>query len=378
MKILFIIDNLCGGGAEKVLVDILNNISYEKYNIELFLIRNKGVYLDFIPHNVTVNYIYNDKKYENKFIYKLYYIMTKLHFKLNRIKGLKSIFKYNLKGKTFDIYISFLEGAPMQLIADSGLRGKKIAWIHTEMNKHNIMNRKKEKFVMQNMDKLVCVSQGAKKSLVEKYPYISKEIVVINNPIDITLIEKKSKEIVMDIKRGEIPVFIAIGRIEKVKGYDLLLEAHRRIIKEGLIHKVIIVGEGSERKYLEKLAREYGVEESFKFIGFKSNPYKYLKLADYYVMPSRYEGYPLSLCEAIALEKPIICSNFESANEILLDGNLGLIFKREDINDLVKSMKRLLIDKELVSRLKNNCGENKLTLSFKNNIKKIENILECK
>lgn len=375
MKLLFLIDNLCGGGAEKVLVDILNNLNPKKYNIELFLIRNKGVHLDNLPKGIKINYIYNDKLYENNKFYNIYYFITKVHFKINRILGLKRIFNKNIY-ENYDAYIPFLEGACIQIVADSKVDGRKIAWIHTDLLKHNIMDSKEEHRVLKAMDKLVCVSEASREALIKKFPDLKEKIKVINNPIDIKSIEKKSKEEVEDLFNNSYKTFIAIGRLEKVKGHDLLIKAHKKLIDKGLNHNILILGTGEELESLNSLIKENSLENSVKLLGFKNNPYKYLNKADYYIMPSRYEGYPLSLCEAIALEKPIISTNFESANEILKNGKLGLIARLEDIDDIADKMEILLKDDNKVKELKLNCNKFKKALGFEEKIIEIENTID--
>lgn len=376
MNLLFLIDNLCGGGAEKVLIDILKNLNLKKYNIEIFLIRNKGIYLKDLPQNIKVNYIYNDINFEETKLYNIYYWITKIHFKINRILGLKRLFKKNIK-KQYDVYIPFLEGACIQLVSDSNLEGKKIAWIHTDLIKHNIMSLKEERKALNSMDKLICVSEGSKRSLLKKYPEFNHKVMVINNPIDLDNIEKKANEKIEEVVfNNSYPTFIAIGRVEKVKGHDLLIEAHKKLINDGFKHNIAILGVGQEMESLKKLINENSLQSSFKFLGFKSNPYKYLKEADFYIMPSRYEGYPLSLCEAIALEKPIIATNFESAKDILKNGKLGLIAELEDVDDITFKMKKLLEDYNLVKELKNNCSIFKHTLGFKEKILDIENVID--
>ncbi|MGG5460741.1 glycosyltransferase [Clostridium sp. B9] len=377
MQLLFLIDNLCGGGAEKVLIDIIKNLNSNKYDVELFLIRNKGVYLQDVPKNIKVNYIYNDKLYEKKKMYKIYYLLTKIHFKINRMLGLGRLFKKNIK-KKYDVYIPFLEGACIQLISDSDLSEKKIAWIHTDLMKHNIMKLDKERKALEAMDKLVCVSEASKISLITKHPEFNNRVTVINNPIDLVSIDKKANEEICyeKIFNNNNPTFIAIGRVEKVKGHDLLIEAHKKLINEGINHNIAILGTGGELNNLEKIIKNESLEKSFKFLGFESNPYKYLKKADFYIMPSRYEGYPLSLCEAIALEKPIIATNFESANDILKNGKLGLIAEIEDIEDIACKMKEVLQDKNLATELQKNCRVFKNKLGFEEKIIEIEDIID--
>lgn len=378
MKILFLIDNLGSGGAEKVLIDILKNINLNKYEVSLLLIRNKGVYLKDIPINVKKYYIYNDNKYQyNKIIYKLYYFITKVHFKINRIIGLKKIFRKNIIDK-YDVYIPFLEGACIQLIADSKIEGKKIAWIHTDLTKHAIMKQKKELEVLNDMNKIICVSKSSKEALVAKYYQLEDKVMIITNPIDIKNIIKKSNEPleIDNYLEGDCPVFISVGRIERVKGFDILLEAHRMLLKEGINHKIIILGEGSQERELKNLIEKYDVVDSFKLYGYKKNPYTYIKKADYFVMPSRYEGYPLSLCESIALEKPIIASDFPAAFEILKDGKLGVICKREDVIDLKNKMKELICDNKLNDFLIENCRSYKEDFDFNKKIEEIESVIK--
>lgn len=346
-KLLFIVDSLNGGGAEKVLYDILKNINLSKYKIELFLIENKGVYIEKIKKlEIDINYLFKERKdFINNIIYR--------KFKSMIIRILRHFYcKYpllikKLKNKNYDIEIAFLEGYSTVLVANRKNNSKKIAWIHTDLLKHKVLNNTLEKKSYQKINKIICVSEDSKKSVLELYPENKDKMQVIYNPIDKkNILEKSKEEINIKFNKNKINI-MTIGRLIKIKGYDILLQSHNKLIKEGLNYNLIILGEGPERNNLEKYIKENNLENNTQLLGFKENPYSYLKEMDIFISSSRYEGYPLVLCEALCLEKPIIATNCTGPKEILENGKYGLLAEVENMDDLAIKMKKLILDKKL-------------------------------
>ena len=377
-NILFVIDTLNGGGAEKVLYDILRNIDLSKYEIELFLIQNEGIYREKIKKlGINIEYLFNERK-------DLCSSVLYRKFKSMIIKILRYFYcKYpilikKLKNKNYDIEIAFLEGYSTVLVANRKNNSKKISWLHTNLLKHRILNNSLEKKSYQKINKIICVSTDSKKILLKLYSELQNKVQVIYNPIDKNNILQKSKEILnFSFNKNKINI-ITIGRLIKIKGYDILLQSHSKLIKEGLNYNLIILGEGEERKNLEKYIKQNNLENNTQLLGFKENPYSYLKEADIFVSSSRYEGYPLVLCEAICLGKPIIATNCTGPKEILENGEYGLIAEVENVEDLAEKMKKLILDEKLREKYSDLSKERAEIFNIKKTIQEIEDLLDEK
>lgn len=376
-KLLFVIDSLNGGGAEKVLFDIFNNLSYEDYQVDLFLLRNEGVYLEKIKRNkkikVNIEFLIPVRNYISK---------NKIYKKIRNGLGLVKIYFYckypflirKLKNKNYDIEIAFLEGYSNMLIANRKNNSKKISWVHIDLEKHKIMgiSRKIERKSYKNIDKIICVSEDSKQSIIKLYPENKNKIQVIYNPIDKNNILEKSKEKI-EINKNKINI-ITVGRLSYQKGYDILLHSHNKLIKSGLDYNLIFLGEGSERKNMEKYIRENNLESNTKLLGFKENPYPYLKEADIFVSSSRYEGYPLVLCEAVCLEKPIVATSCTGPKEILEKGKYGLLAEVENIDDLAEKMKLMILGEEIRKKYSKLSEERSKIFDIERTMKEIENL----
>ena len=198
-----------------------------------------------------------------------------------------------------------------------------------------------------------------------------QKIVRIYNPIDVEEILNLAK-IPCDLKKKEgIKTFVSIGTVFPQKGFDRLLRAHKRLIDEGFLHNVWIVGDGYDFPNIEKLFHELKVEETAKLVGFKENPYPYFTQADYYILSSRYEGYPTVLFEAMVLAKPIIATDVSGVREILNNGDLGYIIPNED-EEIYNSMKFFLENNDFALNYTNTIQSKSLPFELKNAVESIE------
>lgn len=380
-KILFIIGDLNDGGAEKVLYDILNNLSYKKYEIELFLLENSGVYLEKLKNkkNLRIEFLFlkRKKNYKNIFYKKIstFLYLIKLYFYCKY-----PFFIKKLRNKNYDIEIAFLEGYPTLLLSNRENNSKKIAWIHTNLEKHRIIgiNKKFERKNYKKIDKLICVSEDSKKSVLNLYPETKEKLQVIYNPIDKDNIIKRSEEkIDINFDKNKINI-IAIGRLTKVKGFDILLQSHNKLIKEGLDYNLIILGEGGERKNLEKYIKQNNLENNVKLLGFKENPYPYLNKTDIFISSSLYEGFSLVVAEAICLNKPVIATKCTGPLELLENGKYGLITEVGNIEDLAEKMKKMISDYKLREKYSNLSKKRAEIFNIRKTMHEIEELLDEK
>ena len=309
-KIIFGITGLTIGGAERVLVDLVNKLSYD-YDITIFTLYAKGELEKELNENVKLKSLYN----------KPYKELSKLGQKvLAPLKVLllkKSIYKKNIKND-YDVEIAFLEGPITRLFSVKNEKVRKIAWIHNDISlvfgkgmkskiKKHLDGKVYDKYndlvfvSKDNLEKFnktytnLKISEGHKKVI---YNYIDKE----------RIIKKSNENIDVSFDKNSIN-FITVARLVYQKGIDRLIKVHKRLIESGYEHNFHIIGDGPEREKLEKLIKENNVEETFHLLGQKENPYPYVRQADYFCLLSRFEGYGMVLEEAKILGKNIIITD---------------------------------------------------------------------
>lgn len=337
-KILIVQETLVGGGAERVLVDTLNKFDYSKYDVELLLLRKQGIYLNSINKNVKVRYIFGDfdsKKGLNRIIsWKIYNLICRFFSNILVNKYMKD---------NYDVVIGFLEGFSSLLVSQYKKNSKKIVWVHSDLKKLKTITNDIDKDIYNKVDEIVCVSQDSKKSLMELYPEITNKINVIYNIIDKESIKLKSEEKVTDINFDKFTL-IGVGRLNIEKRFDVMIKAFKILKNENINAQLIILGEGPEEKELRNLIDKLELVNDVRIIGFKSNPYKYIKKADIFVMSSDFEGLPVVLCESLVLGKAIVATNCTGPAELLDYGKYGVLCDCDNPEALANSIKSLIED----------------------------------
>ncbi|MGL5754009.1 MAG: glycosyltransferase [Paraclostridium sp.] len=374
-KILFVIQTLGGGGAEKVLLNLLDNIDYDKYQIDLLAISDEGVYKNKINDNVEKYYIFKGTdNIKNKMFENMYKLYRRIGMKL--IEKKPSIIMKKYKNKNYDIEISFLEGLGAIIVAN-GNSDKKVAWIHTDLSKYeSIISKENLNIAYKNMNKILFVSEEAKKGFLKVFPEFKNKsdlMDVIYNPIDEEQIRILAKEKV-DYDKKSITL-IAIGRLIKSKRIDRLVKIHKRLLDEGINHEFVILGEGQEKKQLEYLIDELGVKDTFKLIGFTDNPYKWINIADIYTMSSEYEGLPLVIAEAMTLNKPIVSTDVTGPNEMLHFGEYGMLTKNNS-DALYEGIKQMILDESLRNKYRDKLKDKKSEFDKHEIINQIEYMID--
>ncbi|MDU5107878.1 glycosyltransferase [Clostridium sp.] len=390
-KVLFLIHALGAGGAEKILVNIANGMDKEKFDVTIMTVVNTGVFRTHIDDTVKYKYIFNLpfkkknkakakepgnllSKYDPKvqFIAKLYTIMWKF-------MPVKLFYKLMIREK-YDVEIAFLEGICAKIInGSSNKNSKKISWIHVDMINHKkseavFTNLNSERKCYENFDKIICVSKNVRDQFIKKFNYDTNKVEIKYNPVDKNDIIKKSKEEVIDLIKPNKFVFCTVGRLVTQKGYDRLLRVHNRLIKEGLDYELWIVGEGNKRPLLEQYIEENNLSDSIKLLGFKENPYKYIKLSDSFVCSSRAEGFSTVASEAVILGKPIVTVNCSGMHELLGENNeYGLVVDNNE-DSLYEGMKRILLDKKLYEDYLSKVKERESIFDYNVAIKNIEEL----
>ena len=372
VSLLFMIDNLLGGGAERILSFILQNIDRKKFDVSLFLVIHEGVYLSQIPNDVKILYIFRSVKRFSflpmKYLYRLYRRTCLELFKLiPAFLSLRSGIQHH-----YDIGISFCEGHNLSLLSlKARLFTKTISWIHVDLRFHHCpLGIPRVGRYASKADHVYFVSNDALAGFKELFPGCKNEqnMEVVYNPVNADEILKQS-ELSPEIPKNKFTI-LAIGRLTKQKRFDKLINVHKRLLDKGIDNQVWILGEGEDKSKLETQAKNLGVSESCKFLGYQ-NSYIYLKSADLFVMTSDYEGLPVVVCEAMVLAKPIVSTCVTGPRELLEDGKYGLLTDNNE-EAIEKGMKDMILSQELREKYVEKLKENRNHFIFPTNLSYIE------
>lgn len=327
-KIVFGITSLGIGGAERVLVDIVNKLK-DEYDITIFTLYGKGTFEKDLDKSIKLISLY-ERPYEE---------LTEKNKKIIPLKVLatgKSIYKKYIEGK-FDTEIAFLEG-PITRIFKFGQKNKKIAWIHNDISKvfgDGLKAKIKlyvDKMIYQKYDKLIFVSkdnQDAFNNLYKLKQIQEKEKVIYNYIDKENIIEKSNQNIGQDYIDLKVPSIITVARLVEQKAIDRLINVHKKLIEDGITHNIYVIGDGPEKEKLLKQIKELNVENTFKLMGKKPNPYPYVKRADFFVLLSYFEGYGMVIDEAKILNKNIIITK-TAAVEAVNDYSAKIILENTE------------------------------------------------
>lgn len=324
-NILFIYGPLGAGGAEKVLLDILNNFDYQRYNVDLCLMMPGGQLYSNIPSKVHTFSLWKGYTLSYRMAY---HLSTNLGIHYFLRKKMMS----NIPDK-YDAVISFLEGMPLKLHALTHLKGKQITWIHCDLYRFPYEKTQffhgEELYAYNKMHSIVCVSNDTEKAFHLRFPTCQISTVVIYNPIDIDNV----------IKLGNIPIkipnnkftIVTVGRLTQPKKMDRIVRiAQMMKKKEYDSFEFQIIGQGELQCDLERQIKEADVADCVKLLGYKNNPYSYIKNADMMFCCSGYEGFCLAICEAMALGTPVVSTKTSGPIEILDNDKYGLLCEHDD------------------------------------------------
>ena len=337
-KILFIMTALNGGGAEKVLVTLLQNIDFARFDIELLLTRANGVHLSTIPQNIKVKAIFKSNFFRRILLY-LYrkigsFLLIKIHL-------------HRLCKQKYDAIVSFMEGEALFYHASLVDKSKNnIAWVHTNLKVHNwpkwfFYQNDDEKFYSL-MQQIVFVSNNAQEGFDTLFPnLINIRKSVINNIVDVSGIIAKSKEYTEIIKRKVM--ICTLARLSPPKALDKLILAAKILNDQGYDFEVWILGIGPLYEELKVLIAKNDLNDVIKLLGFFANPYPILKQADIFVCTSIVEGFPIAISEALVLGLPVVATNIPAVSEILENGIYGVLTE-SIVEDIAQKLALLITD----------------------------------
>lgn len=364
-KILFIIWSFShGGGAEKILSNIVNNLDENKYDIDILEYFYVGIKKEKISENVNLLPPILDLTNKN--------IINKIKIKLISIlisRCPKLIRKICLN-RTYDIEISFNYMIPTFLLNDKSY--KRISWIHGDIYDLKTKDRefKIQKKFLKNVDNIVAISNKTYNSIVELFPEYSNKASIIHNGYEFDKIKKLAS---FSNETKDYVDIIFCGRLDKNKNPLKMLEILKKTNEKGYNFSLGYLGSGELLSELKRKIEEYNLESNVKLFGYQNNPYKYIANTKIICMTSYSEGFPTVIIEGMTLGKPFISTNVAGVDEMSYNNNCG--FVTDDINQYSDNIIRLLTDSNLYKKMSCNCIKNVEYFSVENQIKKLEELI---
>jgi len=335
MKLLIVHTSLRSGGAEKSLINLLNELSRYNIEIDLLLFSKEGLFLNQIPESINLieiegsasilmksNHLAINEaiKYRYwKFLIQKIIIMLseKIYQKLFKdyLPTLRSWLNItssipNLSNK-YDIAVGYIQGSPSFYVLEKVIADKKISYIHNDPN--NDPNLQNVGAFYNRFHHIFACSESVKSKFDKKYPYCSHKTSTLRNITSIDSIYSKVNEYSPPEFKCNNFNILSIGRCNHQKGFDMAIKASKILKSKNIDFCWYIIGRHKE--LIEHLVYENNVSDRFIFLGERDNPYPYIKNCDLYAQPSRYEGRSIAIDEAMICNKAVLVTNFETVNE---------------------------------------------------------------
>ncbi|MCQ9640287.1 glycosyltransferase [Chryseobacterium sp. WG14] len=376
-KILIRIGSLRHGGAEKVLANFLKNLPKDKYEVDLLINLYTGMYIKEIPSWVNLYYLLKGEMITTNRPHEIPVKAFRVLYQKMFLMFPSLLYTFILKNKKYDVEIAAIHGMYREVLSSPQKDSKKIVWVQND-----IFNLKEytPDVIRQffKFDRILVISNKLKEEM-QKLARNEKEkqaVVKIFNPIDSQDTLQKAEAEINDYPFSkDLPTFITIGTVYPQKGYDRLLDVHKKLMDEGLKHQIIIIGDGFDFENIKAKLNQLGLHETVKMLGFRSNPYPYLKKSDFYVMSSRHEGFPTIIAEALILNKPVVSTDVSGIKDLLQDGKLGLITPNSE-DGIYEGMKKFLLNKEIAQQFEKETAAADLPFVLQKSVAHLQEIID--
>lgn len=362
-NVLILTNNMNGGGAERVLLTLLQYLPRDQYRLDLWLVYREGALLEQLPEELHVSALFEER---NSLTAELIRTDTgELYRKVAKQK--------------YDIEIAFLEGNAVKIMSRSfNSMALKIAWVHLDLFYEHYTasiydNIEQEYLAFSAFDRIFCVSSAVRDGLEKLFgPHIRPKTFVVFDPIEEERVQHLATE--REILKQRI-TFCAAGRLEHQKGFDRLLKASWHLQTEGFQFQIWLLGEGRLKDLLQRDCDALNLTEHVAFLGFQKNPYPYIKQADAFVSSSYVEGLSMVIGEALILRTPVIATNCSGQVEALQHGKYGLLVENSE-HGIYEGMRSFLTGAYTGHELVHSGPERYLPFQLEQYMQRICNLLE--
>ena len=382
------------GGVERSLLGLLDSIDYDRYDVDLFLMRHSGELMPYL--NPKAKLLPEIPQYASLAVPMVSLLRSgQIGVLCGRLKGklaakhfdkrhpgskpsvtaLTYSHKYTLSAmpqisdKTYDLAISFL--TPHYFARERVKAKKYAAWIHTDYTALSF-DRSAEIAMWREYDAICGVSEQVTAAFDAEFPELSHLTETVENILPKNLIERQSNIPQSKMQRENKFALLSVGRFSEQKNFDNVPDICRRLVEDGLDVKWYLIGYGEEPLIRQKIT-EAGMQDRVIILGKKDNPYPYMRACDLYVQPSRYEGKAVTVREAQLLGKPVVITNYATSASQLEDGVDGVIVPMDNVGCAV-GIAALLRDPARMQQLSENCAKRDYTNSAE--VEKIYALME--
>lgn len=364
-KILFLIHDLGQGGAEKVLVNLVNHLDRSKFNISVTALFGGGVNEQFLKSDIHYNEVFSKEIPGNS--------------KLLKLLTPQQLHKICVK-EHYDIEISYLEGPSARIV--SGCNDpytKLVSWIHVEqhtMNKLSASFRSEQeaRTCYNRFDQTVCVSQYVYDDFCRILEF-QKPCKVLYNTVETERILARADEVVSELKDDGKTKLIAVGTLKKSKGYMRLLKIIKRLRDEQYPVHLYILGIGPLLQEMKVYIRQNKLGDIITLLGYQTNPYKYISKCDLFVCASFEEGFSTAATEALIVGTPVCTVEVSGMKEMLGEQNEYGIVTKNDENALYNGIKCLLENNELLTYYRKQSFLRSTRFSTNETVRAVEDML---
>lgn len=377
-KLLFVYTKMIIGGSTTALLSILNNLDTSMYSVDLILFFGGGELFSQIPSNINIHILLKDGQDEHDFEVKK---KKSLAYILNYIKGIWMVKTHNRNhlilgqvmsknyamllpdiSKEYDAAFSFLEFSPAAYVAYKVKARKKYTWLHLDYKEAGMLPEI-ENSLFEHFNNVFFVSNSCLEGFIKVYPQYENKAMYLENIIDekVTLrraSEKISEDIYCNINlllKG-INIVSSSRIVFEHKGYDRAVRALGRIKREHLDivdYRWFVIGDGEDLNEMKSMVEKEGLGENVVFLGKQINPFPIIKQMDLFLLPSRREGKPMAVTEALQLGIPVLVTRYNSADEQVEYGVDGIVVDNNE-EAIYLGLKAVLMKEINLSVLKRN------------------------
>lgn len=367
IKILFVIHDLGGGGAEKVLVNLVNSLDRNLFDITVLSMFGGGVNEQFLNQDVRLIHFFPRAVRGNRFVLRMF--------------PPEVLHRWMIKEK-YDIEVSFLEGVAARVVSGCPNEDtKKISWIHVEQKTPetaslSFRNIEEAAECYSRFDRTAAVSGSVADDFHALFPMIEKAD-VLYNPQNPQRILQLAKEPSKGLPKKDSAGFklIGIGKLMPNKGFDKLISITERLINEGMDVTAYILGCGKEQEHLEELIREKHLEDHVFLMGYQVNPYPLIREADLFVCTSQNEGFSTAAAESLILGVPAASTPAAGMHEMLQDWADTAVSQDYSAESMYPLIRNLIQDKELYQAYRRDTARLSEQFSQENTLGKIQSYL---
>lgn len=365
IKILFLIHDLGQGGAEKVLVNLVNNMDQTKFDISVIALFGGGVNEQFLKPYIHFRAIWPKAIPGNS--------------KLMKLLSPEQLHKLCIRD-AYDIEVAYLEGVSARVIAGAGLKCRHLVnWIHGEQHIRKaaslgFRSEKEEEKCYGRFQKTICVAETVKSDFCRLFPSVTS-CEVLYNTVESNRILSMSVDNVSEFADDKLRL-IAVGSLKQVKAFDRLLRIIKRLTDEKYNVHLYILGRGPLEKEMREYIRQNSLSERITLLGYQTNPYKYIAKADLFVCSSYREGFSTAATEALILGVPICTVDVSGMKEMLGDCNEYGIVTDNSEEALYKGIKMLLDNPQMLAEYREKAQSRGKSFSTERTVRAVEEMFE--